>query len=52
MTIVQISMAEIASRDESMLYGSFGIRMKVTGIAGTCTGFFWVSHYQQKLRYR
>lgn len=38
-------MAEIATKDNNMLYGTFRIRMRVTNVPGTCTGFFWVNDF-------
>lgn len=38
-----ISMAEVATQRTDMLYGSFRIKAKMTGVNGTCGAFFWVS---------
>ena len=37
-----IPMAELASTRADILYGSFRVAMKLTGIPGTCAAFFWV----------
>ncbi|TLD29644.1 glycoside hydrolase family protein [Venturia nashicola] len=36
-----IPMAEIATQRTDMLYGSFRIKAKLTGVNGTCAGLFW-----------
>ena len=38
-----VRMAEVASLRGDMLYGTFRVGMKVTGVDGTCGAFFWVS---------
>jgi hypothetical protein len=37
-----IPMAEVDSTRVDMLYGSFRVRAKMTGVNGTCGAFFWV----------
>ncbi len=39
-----VPMAETASFRGDMMYGSFRISMKLTGLSGTCGAFFFVSH--------
>ena len=38
-----VGMGEIASERDDMLYGSFRIGVKMSGVKGTCGAFFWVS---------
>ena len=37
-----VPIAEVATRREDMLFGTFRVGMKVTGVPGTCGAFFWV----------
>jgi hypothetical protein len=37
-----ISGAELASVRDDVLYGSFRVGMKLSGLSGTCGAFFWV----------
>lgn len=37
-----VGMAEVASVRGDMLFGTFRVGMKVTGVEGTCGAFFWV----------
>jgi len=37
-----VPMGEMVSVRDDMIYGSYRINMKVTGIDGTCGAFFWV----------
>lgn len=34
--------AEVATRREDMIYGTFRASMRLTGVEGTCAAFFWV----------
>lgn len=42
-----IPMAEISTQRSDMLYGSFRVKAKMTGVNGTCGAFFWVSRSSQ-----
>jgi len=42
-----VPMAEIVSKRNDMLYGSFRVGMKITGIPGTCGAFFFASFFPQ-----
>ncbi|KAI9825002.1 MAG: hypothetical protein M1819_000631 [Sarea resinae] len=44
-----IGTAEISSAREDMLYGSFRVAMKLTGIPGTCGAFFWYYNNTQEI---
>ncbi len=39
-----VGMGEIAALRDDMLYGTFRVGMKLTGVRGTCGAFFWVCH--------
>lgn len=42
-----VSFGEVAYRSRpDLLYGSFRVAMKMTGVPGTCGAFFWVSVLQ------
>ena len=48
-----IGMGEIVSERTDMLYGSFRVAMQLTGEAGTCGAFFFVSYiFEFLLRHR
>lgn len=38
-----VPMGEVSTERKDILYGSFRIKAKMTGINGTCAGLFWVS---------
>jgi hypothetical protein len=38
-----IPMAEVSTQRLDILYGSFRVKAKMTGVNGTCGAFFWVS---------
>jgi hypothetical protein len=40
-----IPMAEVSTQRTDMLYGSFRVKAKMTGVNGTCGAFFWVSSF-------
>jgi hypothetical protein len=40
-----IPMAEVSTQRSDMLYGSFRIKAKMTGVNGTCGALFWVSNF-------
>ena len=40
--------AELASPRDDILYGSFRVGMKVTGVNGTCSAFFWYQYVDSR----
>lgn len=44
-----VSGAEIATNRTDILYGTFRVGMRVTGIAGTCSAFFWYRNDTQEI---
>ncbi|KAF2429770.1 concanavalin A-like lectin/glucanase, partial [Tothia fuscella] len=44
-----IPMAEVASKRTDMLFGSFRIRARMSGVNGTCGAFFWFWNNTQEI---
>ena len=46
-----IPMGELATARKDLMYGTFRVGMKTTGLSGTCGAFFWV-HPHRPLSFR
>ncbi|KAK4988228.1 hypothetical protein LTR50_004054 [Elasticomyces elasticus] len=44
-----VEMGEIVTERDDMLYGSFRVGMKTTGVPGTCAAFFWYRNDTQEI---
>lgn len=44
-----VGSAEIAAQRQDLLYGSFRIGMKMSGVQGTCGAFFWFRNDSQEI---